>query len=116
MPVLTEEGDLVARRVVEARSFGRRLAGWIGRDVADPDEALYLPRCPSVHTLFMKMPIDVVFLDRAGRILRICEGLPPWRVASCVGASGVVELAAGRSRAAGLSAGRRLVVLDPEAA
>ncbi len=115
MPLLAD-GMVVARKVVEARSFAKRLAGWMGRREVDSDEALYLPDCRVVHTLFMRVPIDVVFLDRSGEVVEIRERLAPWRLASCVQASEVVELAAGRSRAAGLRLGTRLTTPESEVA
>lgn len=115
MPVLLD-GKVVADRVREARSFPARLAGWMGRAEVRPDEALYLPGCASVHTCFMRTPIDVLFLDRAGTVLAVRERLPPWRLAARVGAWGVMELAPGRAGALGIEAGSRLRVESAEVA
>jgi len=51
-----------------------------------------------VHTCFMRFPIDLCFLDEAGRVLNLVEALPPWRAASAFGASSVLELPAGTLR------------------
>jgi uncharacterized membrane protein (UPF0127 family) len=58
--------------------------------------ALLIPRCRSVHTFGMRFPIDVVFLDAAGRPLREVRGLRPGRVACCRGAAAVLERRAAR--------------------
>lgn len=81
--------------VHRARTFGARLAGLLGRPPLRPDEALYLAPCASVHTCFMRYPIDVVFLDPAGRVLKVVEHLRPWRMAACRGARAALELRAG---------------------
>lgn len=115
MPALLD-GRMVAERVREARSFAARLAGWMGRAAVPADEALYLPGCASVHTCFMRTPIDVLFLDRAGTVLAVRAGVPPWRLAVHVGAWAVMELAPGRARALGIAAGARLRIESPEVA
>ncbi len=62
----------------------------------------------AVHTWFMRFPIDVVFLDRDLRVLRVVEGMRPWRFASARGARSVLELPAGAARRSGLRAGQHL--------
>ncbi len=64
--------------------------------------------CASVHTAFMRTPIDVVFLDRAGIIRKIVPRLKPWRWAVCPGAHQTLELAAGEGARFGLQAGQSL--------
>jgi uncharacterized membrane protein (UPF0127 family) len=61
------------------------------------DEALRIPRCRSVHTFGMRFPLDVIFLDAAGRPVRVVSDVPPFRVVSCRGADAVVETRAGEA-------------------
>ena len=56
--------------------------------------AMAFPRCASVHTCFMRYPLDVAFIDRGGDILRVCESVVPWRLLSCAGAFATLERAA----------------------
>jgi len=58
-------------------------------------QALWLRPCGSVHTIGMRYPLDIVFLDRAGQVLDWCESLRPWRARGCRGAFHTVELAPG---------------------
>jgi uncharacterized membrane protein (UPF0127 family) len=58
----------------------------------DEDEALILYRSSCIHTLFMRFPIDLVFLDGDMKVVKICHTLRPWRFATCPGAFAVVEL------------------------
>lgn len=89
----------------QAVTFFARLRGWMGKTPA-PGDALLIKPCSAVHTMFMKVPIDVVFVDGGNRVLRIVSGLPPWRLSPRVrGAGAVLELTAGRARELGLKPG-----------
>ena len=78
-----------------------RLRGLLGSPPPAPGHALLITPCASVHTAFMRYPIDVVFVDRHGRILKVVEALPPWRTAACWRARHTLELAAGEARHVG---------------
>ncbi len=77
-----------------ATGFRSRLLGLalLGRERAGP--GLLIPHCRSVHTLGMRFPIDVVFLDDAGREIRRLEAVGPCRAAFEPGAAAVLELPA----------------------
>jgi uncharacterized membrane protein (UPF0127 family) len=79
--------------ILVARSLRARLFGLAFRP-AGP--ALLIPRCRSVHTFGMRFPLDLVWLDRAGRVLRVDEGVPPNRVRSRLDAAAVLEVPPGR--------------------
>lgn len=77
---------------------GTRRARLIGLALAaapPPRVGLLIPRCRSVHTFGMRRPLDVVFLDGRGRIVRIATAVPPRRIAWCAGAAAVIETRAG---------------------
>ncbi|MFT0548097.1 DUF192 domain-containing protein [Allopusillimonas ginsengisoli] len=78
-----------------AHSFVARLRGLLGRPRPDAYAGLYLPGCRSIHTFGMAYAIDVLFVDRCGHVLKRIDALPPWRIAICLRADGVVELPAG---------------------
>jgi tetratricopeptide (TPR) repeat protein len=61
-----------------------------------------------VHTCFMRFPIDLLFIDRNGLVLKIVSGLQPWRFASCPGAFAVLEARSGFADAHGLQPGCRV--------
>ena len=63
--------------------------------------------------LFMRFPIDAVWLDGDLNVLKVSPEVAPWKVAACKGAKGVVELPAGEAAARGLQAGDRLVTVEP---
>lgn len=78
-----------------ARTVGQRLLGLMGLAALPPGSALLFPGCDSVHTAWMRMAIDVVFLDDGGGVLSVRRALRPWRVTRCRGAVAVLEFPAG---------------------
>ena len=106
---LTRGGERICARCVVARTPLRRMKGLLGRRALPASEGLLLQPASAVHTCFMRFPIDVVFLDRDLRVLRVAENVRPWRFASARGARSVLELPGGAARRNGLRAGQQLV-------
>ncbi len=100
------DGAVVCARCRVADRPWTRLRGLLGRSSLAADEGMLFRPGGSVHTSFMRFPIDAVFCDRDLVVLDVVQGLRPWRAAGCRGAKVVVELAEGA--AAGVSAGDRL--------
>ena len=89
-------GQVVATRARLAEGFVDRVFGFLNRKHIDREEALWLPQCASIHTVGMREPIDVLFLDREDRVVRVLCNVPSNRLAVfCHGANSVIELAAG---------------------
>ncbi|MGI8749336.1 MAG: DUF192 domain-containing protein [Thermoleophilaceae bacterium] len=84
-----------------ARTFGQRLLGLAGLRAMPADCALLIPGCESVHTAWMRFSIDAAFLDSSGAVVRVAEGVRPWRMAWCREAAAVVETRAGQAAALG---------------
>lgn len=103
--LLGVEGRPVTLGVEVAGSIRQRLRGWLGRKQAPPERGLWIVPCDAVHTVAMRFPIDLVFVDGGGRVLRIDAAVRPWRVRVCLGAHSVIELAAGQAARLGLAAG-----------
>jgi uncharacterized protein len=92
-----------------------RMRGLIGRRGLPAGEGLLLTPAPSIHTAFMRFPIDALFLDRDLRVLDIRASMPPWRVASKRTARAVLELSAGECARRGVEVGDRLELRDRKA-
>ena len=109
--VLTRDGDGagVCSRCKVADTMLTRMRGLLGRKELPPGDGMLIRPSPSVHTFFMAFPIDVVFLDRDGKVLKVREDLRPWRTAGCRRAHSTLELAAGEARRHGIAVGDRLV-------
>jgi uncharacterized protein len=74
---------------------------------------MLISRTGSVHTFFMRFPIDVVFVDRSRTIVKIVPNLRPWRMAMARRAKSTLELPAGSAASIGLEPGMVLVVGEP---
>lgn len=95
MLVNARTSDVVATTVELADTRAARNKGLLGRDRLDPNTALVLIPCFSVHTAFMRFAIDVIFVDRRGTVVRLVKNLVPWRIAASFRAHAVIELSAG---------------------
>lgn len=103
MKTLTLELNGANIAVYDAKSYFTRLRGLIGRALAE-GEGLMLTPCSQIHTFFMGYAIDVVYLDKQGRVLKIEPEVPPGRIQKTVrGSKHVLELRA--KGAAGLKQG-----------
>jgi uncharacterized protein len=90
------QGFPVAKKVERAGDFESRSRGLLGRDAMDPDEGMWIVPCPMIHTFFMRFPIDVLFLDKQLKVVRVIENIKPWRLSPWVfSAHSVLELAGG---------------------
>jgi len=63
-----------------ALSFCSRFLGLMGRKELPADEAVIFPKCSSIHTFFMRMPIDVVFVSASGEVVHQISALQPWKL------------------------------------
>ncbi len=102
-------GKILADRAGEARTFRARLVGLMGRKELRMGGGLHIVPCNSIHMFFMRFPIDALFLDRDGTVVRLFPALAPWRVTSLYPqAHSVLELPAGVAAASGTQEGDRL--------
>ena len=102
------DGQPVCRARVAA-SFVARFRGLMGAADLPAGQGVLFPGTSSVHTHFMRFPVDVVFLDRERRVVAIRPALRPWRFAAAKGAQAVLELPAGACERVGLAEGDQLV-------
>ena len=104
-----QTGRVLLQRLHLARTPWSRLRGLLGRGRLGADEGLWLEPCNSVHMFGMTFAIDVVFLDRAGTVVRILPHLRPWHVGPLVwGARVAVELPDGAIRRLDIRLGQHL--------
>lgn len=106
-------GTTVALRTEVAGTFLRRVVGLIGRSGIREGDALLIVPCQAIHTLFMRFPVDILFLDRSMRVVRVLENLPPFTVGRvCARASCALELRAGSVRRGSVRVGDQLACCD----
>ena len=107
----TSNNEVLATQVSKATSFKDRLVGLLGHEALDQGEALWISNCNSIHTFFMRFPIDVIFVDKALKVKNVYYGIKPWRVTfPLFGANSVFELAAGSLQEKSISKGDQLYV------
>jgi uncharacterized membrane protein (UPF0127 family) len=103
-------GEPVVTTLEIAVDSATRRKGLLGRDGLDETTGIVIAPTNAVHTFFMRFSIDIVFVTRAGRVLKVCDSVPARRIALALRAFAVVELSAGRARRVGLTAGDVLIV------
>ncbi len=112
MPTLAvlsaDRGTAICERCELADGPWRRLRGLLGRGELSPGEGMLLRPSASIHTAFMRFPIDVVFLDADLCVLGVRHNLRPWRAAGDRGARAVLELAAGEAEGRDIALGEQL--------
>ena len=87
---------VIVERASVARGRSERMVGLLGKKSLPDGEGLLLRGTRSVHTIGMRFPIDVIYLDPANRVLCIVHALPPNRIAPWRwGVQSVLELRAG---------------------
>lgn len=95
--------------VKKTNNVFERLRGLLFRKKLTSQQALWIEPCPSVHSLGMHYTIDVVFLDKEGRVLKVVDNLAPMRMAICKNAVVSLELLTGGAEKAGIRTGMQLV-------
>ncbi|HWP22749.1 MAG TPA: DUF192 domain-containing protein [Candidatus Binatia bacterium] len=83
MPVINlTKKTWLATKVKKADSFVTRLIGLLKRKHLGPEEALWLMPSKGIHTIGMKFPIDVLFLNKDNQVLGMVSGMLPYRISA----------------------------------
>ena len=88
-------GAVLADRAGIANTSAKRRAGLLQRTSLEAGEGLWIVPTEGVHTVGMKFAIDLVFMNRARTVVKVCSRVPKWRLALCLSAHSVLELPAG---------------------
>lgn len=95
--------------ILIADSFFTRLAGLMFRRKLPAATGLLLAPCNSVHMCFMRFAIDVIYLDKDYKILKIVRNLQPWiGLSMCTKAYATLEMTAGEAERCELEVGKKL--------
>ena len=114
--VETTSGTVVARQLLPALDSATRRTGLLKHTSLPEGTAMVLAPTNAIHTWFMKFDIDVIFVARDGRVLKVRHALRPWRMAAALRGFAVVELAAGTLARLGVSPGGTLALIARETA
>jgi uncharacterized membrane protein (UPF0127 family) len=88
-------GELLADRASIANTSALRRQGLLKHEALESGEGLWIVPCEGVHTFGMKFPIDVVFLSRDKKVLKVRREMRCGRFSLCLRAHSVLELASG---------------------
>ena len=103
-------GATVCERCSVATTARKRFRGLMLRKRLVDGEGLLLAPAGSIHTFFMRFPIDAVFADRELTVVDVVPGLRPWRMAVRRRARVVFELPAGEAERRGVGPGTQLAI------
>ncbi len=89
----------LAEEVEVAGTSRQRRRGLLKRDSLPQGSGMWIAPCEAVHTIGMRFAIDVLFLDRDRKVLKIRGSMAPGRLGFCFRAHSVLELAGGTAAA-----------------
>ncbi|HTC89945.1 MAG TPA: DUF192 domain-containing protein [Bryobacteraceae bacterium] len=98
----------LADRALIADNSKTRKTGLLKHDRLERGEGLWITPCEGIHTVGMKFPIDVLFLDKKRKVVKIRAAMPRWRMAASLFAHSVLELPSGTAQATRTSSGDQL--------
>jgi len=105
-------GSVVAREIELASDSRTRNRGLLGRSGIADESVMIIAPCNAIHTFFMRFTIDVVFVDRQGRVLKLCRFVHPWRVRTAIRAFAALELNGGSIDRLEIAASDRLAIAN----
>ncbi len=85
---------IILKELKFADGFVQRAVGLLGKSSMSESSGLLI-QTNAIHTCFMRFPLDLIFLNRQNRVLKIVYNVKPWRIAVCFGAFQVVECLGG---------------------
>jgi uncharacterized membrane protein (UPF0127 family) len=94
-------------KVVKAQTLWERFLGFMFKK--DSLYAMLFCECRAIHTFFMRFDLDIVYLDKENRIVKIIKSLKPFRIALPAGnAASILEIPSNRNAIEGLAVGKKL--------
>lgn len=107
-----DNGQTIAESIESANTFFKRLKGLMFRQQLTNGCGLYLHPCKSIHTFFMKFPIDVLYIDKNWNVVGLEEQLKPGTIGKkFLGSASVIELESGSIKKNGIKEGQIVKLL-----
>ena len=89
-------GTVVGETIEVAASATQKVKGLLGRDCLEDGQGLLFKGAGSLHTLFMRFPIDVIYTDKHGKVVKLARAVRPFKlVAAPLRCHYALELPAG---------------------
>jgi uncharacterized membrane protein (UPF0127 family) len=113
LKLISQTENLQQFNVKVADTFFSRFIGWLGKKDVGENEVLLLQSCNCIHTLGMRITIDVVFIDSKGCVLYMMDQMRPWRISPVIWqAKSVMEMRAGTIRRLEVKIGDKIIILS----
>lgn len=111
-----DQNSSLGAAIAVAGTSTSRAKGLLGRDSLASGEGLLFKNCSSLHTFFMRFPIDIIFADKNGRVLKIAESVGPFRlVAAPLRSHYAIELPVGAIAESATKVGHHLIFVEEHA-
>jgi Uncharacterized conserved protein len=109
--VNVKNGNVVAESCVVADTFWYRFKGLMGVRELRAGSGMMIAPCNSIHMFFMRISLDIIFLNRDNVVVYMIEGIKPWRISKVVkNANSVIELPVGVIKASNTQLGDKLEI------
>ena len=102
------DDTLLWEKVMVASSFFSRLVGLLNRSSLESSEGMFFKQAPAIHTIGMRFPIDVLFLDASRRVAKVLQQVKPNRILPYIKSQYTIELTAGQSEEKKIQPGETL--------
>ncbi|MGE0057119.1 MAG: DUF192 domain-containing protein [Dehalococcoidia bacterium] len=105
----TERNSVLGEAIEVASSSVQKVKGLLGRDCLADGQGLLFKHCASLHTFFMQFPIDIIFADKKGKVLKVASDVRPFKlVAAPLRSFYAIELPTGAIERSGTRVGDHL--------
>ena len=109
-------GTTLGDAIEVAATSVQRAKGLLGRECLEEGQGLLFKNASSLHTFFMGFPIDIVFMDKTGKVLKAAPAVRPFKlVAAPFRAHYALELPTGAIQQSDTKVGDRLEFLGEDA-
>jgi uncharacterized membrane protein (UPF0127 family) len=111
----SDRGTVMGEAIEVAMTAVQRVKGLLGRDCLADGQGLLFRGCSSLHTFFLQFPVDIVFLDKQGKVLKSARDVKPFKVVMApFRAYYALELPVGAIDGSATRIGDRVIFLDEE--
>jgi len=105
----TERNTVIGEAIEVARTASQKVKGLLGRECLEEGQGLLFKGAGSLHTLFMRFPIDIIYTDKKGKVVKVAEAVRPFKlVAAPLRCHYALELPAGAITASNTRVGDHL--------
>ncbi len=96
-----------------AQTASQKVKGLLGRECLEAGQGLLFKGAGSLHTMFMRFPIDIIYADKRGKVIKLAQDVRPFKlVAAPLRCYYAVELPAGAIEASKTRVGDHLIFDD----